>query len=171
MVAVTDVKRKIKKTGEIKEGFYMDGYLAENLHGIPAFLKKDFDCVGIISGRGKVRTGKCLDKNTKVKTFLNGKKGNSKCLGEYKDGEILNTFSWDFEKKKMVESESKIIRTKESRKLYLVNFENGKKVRCSMDHKFFVKRKFCNTQDKMEWKIIELKLKDIKVGDELVCQN
>jgi len=58
MVAVTDVKRKIKKTGEIKEGFYMDGYLAENLHGIPAFLKKDFDCVGIISGRGKVRTGK-----------------------------------------------------------------------------------------------------------------
>jgi hypothetical protein len=57
MVLVTDVKR-VLKNGDIKIGYYMDGYLAENLQGIPAFLSKDFDCVGIISGRGKVRTGK-----------------------------------------------------------------------------------------------------------------
>ena len=57
MVLVTDVKR-ILKNKEVKTGYYMDGYLAENLQGIPYFLQKDFDCVGIISGRGKVRTGK-----------------------------------------------------------------------------------------------------------------
>jgi len=68
MVIVTDVKwknkedrEKDKKTQTNKHfhiGFYMDGYLAENLQHIPAFLKKDFDCVGIVSGRGKTRTGK-----------------------------------------------------------------------------------------------------------------
>lgn len=57
MVIVTDAEW-VNKGKEIKKGFYMDGYLAENLQWIPQFLKKDFDCVGIISGRGKVRTGK-----------------------------------------------------------------------------------------------------------------
>jgi hypothetical protein len=41
-----------------QEGFYMDGYLKENLDGIPHFLKAGYDCVGIISGMGKVRIGK-----------------------------------------------------------------------------------------------------------------
>lgn len=62
MVIVTDVrwKTKNKRTGKetIHEGYNLDGYLAENLVPIPQFLKKDFDCVGIVSGRGKVRTGK-----------------------------------------------------------------------------------------------------------------
>ncbi len=57
MAIITDVEW-VNKGKEIKKGFYMDGYLAENLQYVPAFLKKDFDCVGIISGRGKVRTGK-----------------------------------------------------------------------------------------------------------------
>lgn len=59
MVIVTDVEWLSKsKPPKVKVGFYMDGYLAENLQWIPQFLKKDFDCVGIISGRGKTRTGK-----------------------------------------------------------------------------------------------------------------
>jgi len=57
MVHVTD-KRWINKGGDIQVGYGLDGYLAENLYGIPAFLKKGWDCVGIISGRGKVRSGK-----------------------------------------------------------------------------------------------------------------
>ncbi|KKN44968.1 hypothetical protein LCGC14_0687890 [marine sediment metagenome] len=57
MVIVTDVISRLK-SGDLKKGFYMDGYLAENLLPVPEFLKKDFDLVGIISGRGKVRTGK-----------------------------------------------------------------------------------------------------------------
>lgn len=59
MVIVTDVEWKAGKDGKvIHKGFNMDGYLAENLQPVPAFLQKDFDCVGIVSGRGKVRTGK-----------------------------------------------------------------------------------------------------------------
>jgi len=54
---VTDIKR-INKKGEFKTGFYMDGYLKMNLDGIPNFLKKEWDVVGVISGHGKVGTGK-----------------------------------------------------------------------------------------------------------------
>lgn len=53
---VTDVKR-IKAGREVR-GFYMQGYLKQNLDGIPLFLKKAWDCVGIVSGHGKVRIGK-----------------------------------------------------------------------------------------------------------------
>jgi len=63
MVIVTDViwKSKTKKGVEtIHKGFYMDGYLAENLAPIPKFLTKGWDCVGIVSGHGKVRTGKSV---------------------------------------------------------------------------------------------------------------
>ncbi len=58
---VTDIKRILykgtKKEYEVK-GFYMDGYLAENLAPIPRYLAAAWDCVGIISGHGKVRIGK-----------------------------------------------------------------------------------------------------------------
>ena len=48
---VTDVERiKNKKTGEKTFGFYMDGYLAQNLALIPRYLKAAWDCVGIVSG-------------------------------------------------------------------------------------------------------------------------
>jgi len=56
---VTDMKWQ-QKDGEIKQGYYMDGYLAENLAGIPGHLKKDWDVVGIVSGSGKVRVGKSV---------------------------------------------------------------------------------------------------------------
>jgi hypothetical protein len=61
MVLVTDVKRlknKGKPTQHEVTGFYMDGYLKTNLDPIPAFLKKSWDCVCIVSGHGKVRIGK-----------------------------------------------------------------------------------------------------------------
>lgn len=45
-------------SGDKKKGYYMDGYLAENLSGVPSHLKKDWDVVGIISGSGKVRVAK-----------------------------------------------------------------------------------------------------------------
>lgn len=46
------------KKKDVKKGFYMDGYLASNLSGIPRHLKKDWDVVGIVSGSGKVRVAK-----------------------------------------------------------------------------------------------------------------
>ena len=41
-----------------REGYYMDEFLAINLMGIPRYLDKSYDCVGIVSGHGKVRIGK-----------------------------------------------------------------------------------------------------------------
>jgi len=61
MVLVTDIKRTIgKDTKGEKEvtGFYMQPFLKLNLDDIPKFLKKAWDCVGIVSGHGKVRIGK-----------------------------------------------------------------------------------------------------------------
>jgi len=54
---VTDVKWT-DQAGVIREGFYMDAYLAENLHETPKHLAKDNDVVIIISARGGVRKGK-----------------------------------------------------------------------------------------------------------------
>ena len=54
---VTDKKWK-SDSGEIRQGFRMDGFLAENLSRIPARLKKDWDVIAIVSGRDKVRIGK-----------------------------------------------------------------------------------------------------------------
>ncbi len=54
---VTDIKRKTTQ-GKILTGFYMQKYLANNLDQLPAYLDAAWDCVGIISGHGKVRIGK-----------------------------------------------------------------------------------------------------------------
>lgn len=54
---VTDIKRTLKN-GKVIDGYYMDRWLKENLDDIKPFLKKDWDCVGIVSGHGKVRIGK-----------------------------------------------------------------------------------------------------------------
>ena len=51
----TDSKTKKE---EKRKGYYMDGYLAEVLSGIPGHLKKDWDVIGIVSGRNLVRLGK-----------------------------------------------------------------------------------------------------------------
>jgi len=44
--------------GKEQDGVKIDGYLKSNLDGIPNFLKKGYDCIGIISGMSKVRIGK-----------------------------------------------------------------------------------------------------------------
>jgi len=43
------------KDGKEQIGVGIDGYLKQNLDGIPNFLKKGYDCVGIVSGMAKVR--------------------------------------------------------------------------------------------------------------------
>ena len=54
---VTDIRWK-NKSGELKVGYNINRLLAENLSGVPAHLNKDWDCIGIISGRNRVRIGK-----------------------------------------------------------------------------------------------------------------
>lgn len=55
---VTDFKWVDKRFNRPRVGFYMDEYLAINLMGIPEYLKRSYDVVGIFSGHGKVRVGK-----------------------------------------------------------------------------------------------------------------
>jgi len=54
---VTDVNT-FDRFNKPTTGFYMQGYLKKNLDGIPGFLKKEWDVVGIVSGHGKVGSGK-----------------------------------------------------------------------------------------------------------------
>lgn len=56
-IKVTNIPGRMK-TGKFRLGFPIDGYLKQNLDGIPNFLKKGYDCIGIISGMSKVRIGK-----------------------------------------------------------------------------------------------------------------
>lgn len=66
MAVVTDIqwykrtKDDIKKgyQGTPRTGYFMDRWLKENLDGIPYFIDKKYDVVGIVSGTGKVRLGK-----------------------------------------------------------------------------------------------------------------
>ena len=46
------------RSGKITKGMYIDRWMKENLDGIPNFLNKSWDVVGIVSGHGKVRIGK-----------------------------------------------------------------------------------------------------------------
>lgn len=62
---VTD-KHWYNKSKELRVGYGLENYLVENMAGIPAFLKKGWDVVGIVSGHGNVRTGKCQIKGDVV---------------------------------------------------------------------------------------------------------
>lgn len=54
---VTDIKRVLKNGKEVT-GYYLNSWLKNNLDDIPRFLEKEWDVVGIVSGRGKVGVGK-----------------------------------------------------------------------------------------------------------------
>jgi hypothetical protein len=55
---VTDFAWMDPRFKRSRVGYYMDEYLAINLMGIPDYLNKSYDVVGIFSGHGKVRVGK-----------------------------------------------------------------------------------------------------------------
>lgn len=57
-MTVTDFEWFDERHQMPRTGYYMDEFLALNLMGIPRYLDKSWDCVGIVSGHGKVRIGK-----------------------------------------------------------------------------------------------------------------
>jgi len=151
-------------------GFYMENNLKETIDLWVKNAKNDWDFVIIISGQGTVRVGKCLHSGVTIKVVENGEVVNKK-ISEFADGEKIKTLSWDFKNKKEVVSESEVIVEDGEKDFYEVELEDGKKVVCTMDHKLFVRRRFCGTNDKITYKIIETKLKHLKEGDEIVCLN
>jgi len=83
-IRATDIKWKDKYDKE-KVGYYMDEYLGVNLMGLPNYLKKAWDVVGIVSGHGKVRIGKTCKKGTKV-LMANGEWKN---VEDIKEGDLV----------------------------------------------------------------------------------
>lgn len=160
MAKVTDLQWQ-HTDGSMRTGFYMDRWLKNNLDGIPFFISKKYDVVGIVSGTSKVRLGKSLSSSSKITLVdKNGLHISSKPLKEYKDGEILNVLSYDFTKNELIEAKAEVIKELDEKDFYTVETEDGRRVTCSMDHKFFVK---------CDGKIKVLLLKEIKEGDEIQC--
>ena len=54
-IQATDFRWYDEKHKRERVGYYMDEFLAVDLMGIPKYLDKAWDCVGIVSGHGKVR--------------------------------------------------------------------------------------------------------------------
>ena len=154
--------------GQRSPGFYMCDNLKNTIDLWLKNIKNDWDIVVIISGQETVRVGKSLSSSDKIKVIENGETI-SKRISEFTDGEKIKTISWDFKNNKEVITESEVIVEKEDKDFYEVELENGKKVVCTMEHKLFVKRKFTGTDDKTREQVVELRLKDIKEGDEIVC--
>ncbi len=149
MVIVNQDKVYINKHGKDHTGFYMDGYLKKNVEDyLIAAVKKKWDGVVLVTG-----IEGCLDKQTIIKT-----KDGDKRLKDIKNGfAVVKAF--DFKKHEIVNTPAFVIDSGRKH-IFEVELENGKKVLATSDHKFFIEK--CK-------KIVERRLKKIKVGDKLIC--
>jgi hypothetical protein len=89
VVIVTDIKW-VDNCGEIKEGFYMDGYLAENLYHVSDFVKKDRDFVFEVSGHGFTRCGKSTLLNQMLIFIAWRQAGGEMSLKRNREGTFIN---------------------------------------------------------------------------------
>lgn len=158
---VTDYEWIDPRFGKKRRGFYMDEYLAVNLMGVPKYLKKSYDVVGIISGHSRVRVGKSCPSLVTIKTIENGVIVD-KPIGSFKDKDKIKTLSYDFKNNKYVISDSEVIQEIEEKDFYEVILSSGEKVQCTMKHKLFI------YEDGI---VKEKRLEDIKEGDLLICQK
>jgi len=124
--------------------------IIELVENIKKTLSTDKDFPIIIDGL----TG-CLSGDTKIKT-LNGDE-----LLKSLNNKIIEVESYNFENDKIEFNKAKVF-SSGIKQLYEITLEDGRKIKATLNHTFFVKRNN---------KIKELKLKDIKEGDELICQK
>jgi len=96
----------------------------------------------------------CLFENTLIKTNLGNKKIKELIKEKYFEVDSLNLKTNKKERGKAICIDSGI------KELFEIETEDGRKVKATSEHKFFVMR------DK---KIIELKLSKLKEGDDLIC--
>ena len=97
----------------------------------------------------------CLSSDTEILTSEGIKK-----ISEL-TSKLNKLLCYDFKNKKTVYAESLLLDSGE-KELYEITLSDGKKIKATLDHTFFVMRKD---------KITELKLKDIKEGDLLLCKK
>ena len=141
----------IEVDGE-KKKLYMDNKLHNQIEEKvkPKIHKKDWDWVWIVDGPEG-----CLTGDTCIETT------NGNIRIDLIKSEIINVKSFDFHTNSTSIGKAKIIPTN-IKKVFEIKLNNNKKVQATKDHTFFVKRNN---------KILELELKDIMVGDELLCKN
>ncbi len=144
------VKLENPKTGEKKE-IYLDGWLKQQLDSKikPAITKMSEDYVLIIDGRER-----CLSKDTLIKHT----KGIDKISNLSNKTILLDSF--DFKKNKKITSKGRVFNTGKQI-VHEIETEDGRKIKATSKHTFFVLR---NT------KVIELRLEELKEGDELICK-
>lgn len=131
---------------------YVDNTLKLQLDSLIWNIKNDWDFCIIITGDSMVRVGKCL---ASVVT-LEGKQ-----LKDYKEGEIIDTHSYDFKTGKVVNSKSQIKYSGEQ-EIFEIELENGEKILATKEHKLFTER--CG-------RIVERELRTLKVGDNILCSK
>jgi intein/homing endonuclease len=95
----------------------------------------------------------CLSGDTKIKT-ING----NKFLKDLSN-KIIEVKSYNFNKNIIEFNKAKVF-SSGTKEIYKIIFDDGRMIKATLEHTFFVKR---------NGKIKELKLKDIKKGDELLC--
>lgn len=113
-------------------------------------LKNDNDYWVNVEGRKG-----CLSSDTEIFTQDGIKK-----ISELKN-KINKLKCYDFKNNEIIYSESLLIDSGE-KEVYEIEFVNGDKIKATLDHTFFVLRNN---------KLLELKLKNIKEGNELLCSN
>lgn len=124
--------------------------IIELVENIKKTLSTDKDFPIIIDGL----TG-CLSGDTKIRT-INGDE-----ILKNLNNQIIKVESYNFKKDKIEFNKAKVF-SSGIKELYEIILDDGRKIKATLEHTFFVKR---------DNKIIELKLKDIKEGDELICQE
>lgn len=132
--------------------YYIEPNLKKNLKEklIPSLLQKDKDFFMVIDGREG-----CLTSDTLIKT--------SKGDFEVKDlanGKAFTVESLDIETGKVKQNKAIAFKTGE-KEVFEIETEDGRKIKATANHTFFVFR---------EGKVYEVKLSELKEGDELICK-
>jgi intein/homing endonuclease len=148
---INTVKIINPKTNE-EVSFFLEPWVKDRFDKkvIPDLEKKDKDCVIAIDGKEG-----CLFEDTLIKTSL----GNKKIKNLLKEKEFF-VESLDIDNNKLEKGKAKCIYSGE-KELFEIETDDGRIVKATKDHKFFVLKNN---------KIKEVKLSDLKEGDELICQ-
>jgi intein/homing endonuclease len=131
LVKVHTEKIYYKQNGKAIVGYYIDDVLKNNLENyIIKAVKQNFDGILAISG-----TEGCLAGNEKI--YHNNK---IKELQNIKDNSLFITKSFDTKKNKVINTIAQKVYTGR-KKIYLLELENGIRIKCTEDHRFFIKSK------------------------------
>lgn len=141
----------VSDCGERESTFFIEPWIKERFDNkiIPDIRKRDKDCVIAIDGNEG-----CLFENTLIRTSEGDRK-----IKDLNNGKSFFVESLNIKNDK--KSFDKAICIKTGRKeLFEIELEDGRKVKATEKHTFFVLRRK---------KVYEIKLSELKVGDELIC--